>query len=114
MSSTILFDLNTLKSLPDLENLFSKNDSMIQLRLPSRIRPARFLLLTQNGVRYFRFQPRESFSLLIAAAIELVRENNPEPTYAASNLCYVGNTGSGKSYNLAALVCLLRARKAKG
>ena len=115
MSSLLQFDASNLNSVEELHTLFGSADSILKLQFPSCIRPPGFLVSDfREDIYFFEYHTRESFRNLMNYAYDVINENFAALRCHSPNLCYVGNSGSGKSYNLAALVCLLRTRKARG
>ena len=109
------FDASNINSVEELQTLFSSADSILKLQFPSRIRPRGFLVSDfREDIYFFGYHTRESFRYLMNYAYDVINENYAALSIHSPDLCYIGNSGSGKSYNLAALVCLLRTRKAKG
>ena len=115
MSSATKVGAASINSLAELENFFCCADSIINLEFPSCIRPPQINIAeVRDESYYFEYQSRENFKALMNYVYNVVNENFSALPWSSSYLCYIGNSGSGKSYNLAALVCLLRSRKANG
>jgi hypothetical protein len=79
----------------------------IRIPFPSVLIPAdRFKTNADlNGLQVFGYDIREGFSSLVNEVVQLVNSKS------INSMVYIGNVGSGKSHNLAALVFYLRECK---